>query len=180
MTFGGNSTLKDFKNNGNRGTWFVKYSADWCGHCQDLQPTWEEFTKTQQQTLEKKGVKVVSVSDKEIASVKNKLGGQEIRSFPTLHLVKDGQVTEFNKERTMEGLTSFIEEHVKTRQAGGNGKQGKKSSRGVSSRKSRRQRFLARGGAKSRRLSMKARNNKKSSSNSNNNSKKQRRRFLRN
>ena len=175
MTVGGNSTLNDFKNNGNKGTWFVKYSADWCGHCQDLQPTWEKFTKTQQQTLEKKGVKVVSVSDKEIASVKEALGGQEIRSFPTLHLVKDGQVTEFNKERTMDGLTSFIEENVKSRQAGGSRgkhKQGKKSSRGVSSRKSRRQRFLAQGGARSRRNNRSGRNR--------NNSKKQRRRFLRN
>ena len=31
--------------------WFVKYYAPWCGHCQALEPVWEEFNSKHQDEI---------------------------------------------------------------------------------------------------------------------------------
>ncbi|XP_055340028.1 protein disulfide-isomerase 2-like [Paramacrobiotus metropolitanus] len=81
----------------------VEFYAPWCGHCKKLSPIYDEL-----------GEKFQSRDDVVIAKMDataNELEHTRIDSFPTIKLYKkgDNQVVEYNGERTLEGLTKFVE-----------------------------------------------------------------------
>lgn len=81
----------------------VEFYAPWCGHCKQLAPIYdqlgEKFAKNEEVVIAKMDATV------------NEMEHTKITSFPTLKLYKkgDNQVVEYNGERTLEGLTKFIE-----------------------------------------------------------------------
>jgi len=81
----------------------VEFYAPWCGHCKQLVPIYEQL-----------GDKYKDRDDVVVAKMDataNELEHTKINSFPTIKLYKKGtnQVVDFNGERTLEGLTQFIE-----------------------------------------------------------------------
>jgi protein disulfide-isomerase A6 len=62
--------------------WFIKFYAPWCGHCKNMEPTWEELAK------DLKGrVKIARVDCTQETVTANKFG---IQGFPTLKLFPPG------------------------------------------------------------------------------------------
>ncbi|XKL63465.1 hypothetical protein PGB90_005829 [Kerria lacca] len=81
----------------------VEFYAPWCGHCKQLAPIYDEL-----------GEKYKDKEDIVIAKIDataNELENTKISSFPTITFYpKDkSKVVEYNGERTLEGLSKFIE-----------------------------------------------------------------------
>lgn len=81
----------------------VEFYAPWCGHCKKLVPIYDELAE-----------KFASRDDILVAkmdSTANELEHTRIDSFPTIKLYKkgDNKVVEYNGERTLEGMTKFLE-----------------------------------------------------------------------
>ncbi|TGZ37523.1 Protein disulfide-isomerase [Temnothorax longispinosus] len=82
---------------------FVEFYAPWCGHCQQLAPIYEKLGEKY-----KDNDKLVIAK---MDATANELEDIKISNFPTLILYKKGtnEGVEYNGERTLEGLSQFIE-----------------------------------------------------------------------
>jgi protein disulfide-isomerase A1 len=90
----------------------VEFYAPWCGHCKQLAPIYD---KLGEKFLEDNSVLIAKMD-----STVNELEHTKINSFPTIKLYKkgDNKVVDYNGERTLEGLTKFIETDGSYGQAG--------------------------------------------------------------
>lgn len=83
----------------------VLFHAEWCGHCKNFMPTWNE-AKTSLQSSD------VVLKDFEADTNKEVMKENQVSSFPTLKLFKkNGEVVEYEGERTLEALGEFIEKN---------------------------------------------------------------------
>jgi protein disulfide-isomerase A1 len=81
----------------------VEFYAPWCGHCKQLAPIWDKL-----------GEKFADRDDIVVAkmdSTLNELEDIKVQGFPTIKLFKKGDnaVVDYNGERTLEGLSKFLE-----------------------------------------------------------------------
>ncbi|ORX89752.1 thioredoxin-domain-containing protein [Basidiobolus meristosporus CBS 931.73] len=81
------------------GPWFIKFFAPWCGHCKKLAPTWEELGSKLKNTI---NVGSVDCTDHEGICKRN-----EIRGYPTLKFLQDGNSISYSGPRTLEKLSDF-------------------------------------------------------------------------
>jgi len=85
-------------------TVLVEFYAPWCGHCKQLAPIYDEL-----------GEKFADRADEfviaKMDATQNELEDIKIQSFPTIKLFpKDSdEVIDYNGERTLLGLTKFVE-----------------------------------------------------------------------
>lgn len=81
----------------------VEFYAPWCGHCKQLAPIYDELGEK----FSSNGNIVIAKMD----ATANELEHTKIVSFPTIKLYAkgDNHVVEYNGERTLEGLSKFIE-----------------------------------------------------------------------
>lgn len=81
----------------------VEFYAPWCGHCKQLAPIYDQ--------LGEKFAGNDAVVVAKIDATANELEHTKITSFPTIKLYKkgDNSVVDYNGERTLEALASFIE-----------------------------------------------------------------------
>ncbi|XP_069161870.1 protein disulfide-isomerase isoform X2 [Procambarus clarkii] len=81
----------------------VEFYAPWCGHCKQLAPIYDQLGERYKdhETI------VISKMD----ATANELEHTKIQSFPTLKLYKKetNEVVEYNGERTLEGISKFLE-----------------------------------------------------------------------
>lgn len=81
------------------GPWFIKYYAPWCGHCQQLAPTWLDMAHTLQGQ--------VNVGEVDCTVQSDLCERQGIKGFPTVKFYHSGATSEFRASRTLEALTDF-------------------------------------------------------------------------
>ncbi|KAG0224587.1 hypothetical protein BGX31_007933 [Mortierella sp. GBA43] len=79
--------------------WLIEYYAPWCGHCKALAPTYEKVAEA----LKGK----VNVGKVDCPANEVICKSQKVRGYPTIKLHYHEQATEFKKQRSQEGLTSF-------------------------------------------------------------------------
>ncbi|KAI8150188.1 thioredoxin-like protein [Fennellomyces sp. T-0311] len=80
-------------------TWFIKYYAPWCGHCQNLAPAWEQMAKDLRRQV---NVGEVNCENHRDVCVNNGVHG-----FPTLKLYTAGAEHEYHNDRSLVSLVSF-------------------------------------------------------------------------
>ncbi|EDW06703.1 thioredoxin domain-containing protein 5 homolog [Drosophila mojavensis] len=85
---------------------FVKFYAPWCGHCQKLQPTWEQLaTETVGIVIAK--VDCTSPDNKEICV------DQQVEGYPTLFLYKNGKrQNEYEGSRSLPELQAYVKKFI--------------------------------------------------------------------
>lgn len=81
----------------------VEFYAPWCGHCKALAPVYDQLGEKY------KDHETIVVAKMDAAS--NELEHTRVNSYPTIKLYKreTNEAVEYNGERTLEGLTKFLE-----------------------------------------------------------------------
>lgn len=88
----------------------ILFYADWCPHCKTAKPIWEEV-KTQYEGKIINGQQVIFTEvncSEETAEVEQMMNKYNIEGFPTIKLLKDGQVIEYDAKPTKETLNQFL------------------------------------------------------------------------
>ena len=85
-----------------KSTKLVYFYMDGCGHCKNFTPTWDNFCSTNSSTI--KTYKF------EQAQVREQITEYNISGFPTILLLdkNNAKIDEYNGERTVEALTSYV------------------------------------------------------------------------
>ena len=96
--------------NGTKSAELLFFYADWCPHCKTAKPAWEDI-KSQYENKTINGYKVVFTEincTNESAEVEQMMNKYNIEGFPTIKLLKDGQIIEFDAKPTRETLNEFL------------------------------------------------------------------------
>jgi len=86
------------------------FYANWCPHCKAAKPHWQEI-KDEYEGKEVNGYTLVFTEvdcTEETPEVKDKTSEYDIEGYPTIKLVKDGQVVDYDAKPTKETLEKFI------------------------------------------------------------------------
>lgn len=86
------------------------FFADWCPHCKAAKPIWNEL-KTEYENKTINGYHVVFTEidcSNETAEVEQMMNKYNIEGYPTIKLLKDGQVVEYDAKPSKATLTQFL------------------------------------------------------------------------
>lgn len=86
------------------------FYADWCPHCKTAKPIWDDL-KSQYQNKTINGYQLIFTDvncTKESAETDQMMNKYNIEGFPTIKLLKDGQIIEYDAKPTKETLNEFL------------------------------------------------------------------------
>jgi len=86
------------------------FYADWCPHCKSAKPIWNEI-KTEYENKIMNGYKITFTEincSEETVEVDKLMNQYNVEGYPTIKLIKDGQVIEYDAKPTKETLTQFL------------------------------------------------------------------------
>jgi thiol-disulfide isomerase/thioredoxin len=96
--------------NGDKQVELLFFYADWCPHCRTAKPIWEKF-KNEHQNKAIHGYRIIFTEvncTNETAETEQMMNKYNIEGFPTIKLLKDGQIIEFDAKPTSETLNEFL------------------------------------------------------------------------
>ena len=90
------------------------FSTDWCPHCKVAQPEWDKLvSKFDGQLINGKPVIFTHYNcTTETPEIKTLISQYNISGYPTVKLLKDGQVIDFDAKPTEASLTQFLQASV--------------------------------------------------------------------
>ncbi len=86
------------------------FYADWCPHCKAAKPIWNDL-KAEYENKTINGYKVIFTEvdcSEETAEVEKLMNQYNVEGYPTIKLIKDGQVIEYDAKPSKETLTKFL------------------------------------------------------------------------
>jgi thiol-disulfide isomerase/thioredoxin len=86
------------------------FFANWCPHCKTAMPIWENL-KADHDTKLVRGYKIIFTEvdcTEETPEVEELMNRYKIEGYPTIKLLKDGQVIEYDAKPTKENLEKFL------------------------------------------------------------------------
>lgn len=114
---------------------FIKFYANWCGHCHTIDPHWKKLVAKVQSKYADKNVAIVAVESKKMNADINEIvsgakGLGKVDGFPTVGLIHNKKWTPFNGERTTEAMLAYVEENmINKKMAGGAGAGGARATK---------------------------------------------------
>jgi len=86
------------------------FFADWCPHCKAAKPIWNELkTEYQNKTINGYNVLFTEIDcSSETAEVDQMMNKYNVEGYPTIKLLKDGQVIEYDAKPSKATLTQFL------------------------------------------------------------------------
>jgi thioredoxin-like negative regulator of GroEL len=82
------------------------FNTEWCGYSKQFQPIWDEFSKKVNNSVQVMDIKCDDDTNKELCN------RYDIPGFPSVVLVENDNVTNFNGPRTVDGLIEFVNKSV--------------------------------------------------------------------
>ena len=109
-SFKPNNELMTANSNGSKEAELLLFYADWCPHCKTAKPIWNELKdEYQDKTINGYSVVFTEVNcTTETAEVEKMMNQYKVEGFPTIKLLKDGQVVEYDAKPTKETLSQFL------------------------------------------------------------------------
>ena len=86
------------------------FFADWCPHCKTAKPIWNDL-KSEYQNKTINGYQVIFTEincSEETAEVEKLMNQYNVEGYPTIKLLKDGQIIEYDAKPSKETLTQFL------------------------------------------------------------------------
>lgn len=86
------------------------FYADWCPHCKTAKPIWNDL-KAQYQNKTINGYQVIFTEincSEETAEVDKMMNQYNVEGYPTIKLLKDGQVIEYDAKPSKDTLNQFL------------------------------------------------------------------------
>jgi len=86
------------------------FFADWCPHCKAAKPIWNDL-KAEYENKTINGYHVIFTEidcSTETAEVDKMMNKYNVEGYPTIKLLKDGQVIEYDAKPSKETLTQFL------------------------------------------------------------------------
>ena len=86
------------------------FYADWCPHCKAAKPIWNDI-KSEYENKTINGYTIVFTEvdcSEETTEVEKLMNQYNVEGYPTIKLVKDGQVIEYDAKPTKDSLTKFL------------------------------------------------------------------------
>jgi len=86
------------------------FYAEWCPHCKTAKPIWDDL-KSEYQNKTINGYKVIFTEincTTESAEVEEMMNKYNVEGFPTIKLLKDGQIIEYDAKPSKATLTQFL------------------------------------------------------------------------
>jgi thiol-disulfide isomerase/thioredoxin len=86
------------------------FFTDWCPHCKTAKPIWYDI-KSEYENKTINGYQVVFTEvdcSNETAEVEQMMNKYSVEGYPTIKLLKDGQVIEYDAKPTKDTLTQFL------------------------------------------------------------------------
>jgi thiol-disulfide isomerase/thioredoxin len=86
------------------------FYADWCPHCKAAKPIWNDI-KSEYENKTINGYKIVFTEvdcSEETSEVEKLMNQYSVEGYPTIKLLKDGQVIEYDAKPSKETLTKFL------------------------------------------------------------------------
>jgi thiol-disulfide isomerase/thioredoxin len=88
----------------------ILFTVDWCPHCKQAKPEWEQV-KTEYNGTVVNGYTILFTEvncTNETPDIEKMVNQYKIEGYPTIKMIKDGQVIEFDAKPTKSTLTQFI------------------------------------------------------------------------
>ena len=105
-----NEHLASSDSNNGKSAELLLFYVDWCPHCKTAKPAWDEI-KTQYENKTINGYKFIFTEinfTEETAEVEEMMNKYSIEGFPTIKLLKDGQIVEYDAKPTKSTLDQFL------------------------------------------------------------------------
>jgi thiol-disulfide isomerase/thioredoxin len=86
------------------------FYADWCPHCKTAKPIWEEL-KSEYKNKTINGYHVIFTDvncSEETAEVERMMNQYSVEGYPTIKLLKDGQIIEYDAKPSRDTLVQFL------------------------------------------------------------------------
>jgi thiol-disulfide isomerase/thioredoxin len=86
------------------------FYADWCPHCKTAKPIWNDL-KSEYENKTINGYKVIFTDincSEETAEVDKMMNQYSVEGYPTIKLLKDGQIIEYDAKPSKDTLTQFL------------------------------------------------------------------------
>jgi thiol-disulfide isomerase/thioredoxin len=86
------------------------FYVDWCPHCKTAKPDWNDL-KAEYENKTINGYKVIFTEvncTNETAEVEQLMDKYKIEGFPTIKLIKDGEVVEYDAKPSKETMEQFL------------------------------------------------------------------------
>jgi thiol-disulfide isomerase/thioredoxin len=87
------------------------FFADWCPHCKSAKPIWTEIKNEYQNNPINNYTVIfteIDCSNEDDKHADQMMSRYNVEGFPTIKLIKDGQVMEFDAKPTKDNLTKFL------------------------------------------------------------------------
>ena len=90
------------------------FSANWCPHCKTAKPVWTELSSDYEDKMIN-GYRIIFTNvdcSEETGEVERLMDKYKVEGFPTIKLIKDGQVYDFDAKPTRAALEQFLTSYL--------------------------------------------------------------------
>lgn len=90
----------------------LMFTVNWCPHCKKAAPIWKKFSEEYQgKTINgyKLNFQTINCTDEKDVEVKDLLDKYKIEGYPTIKLLKDGEVISFDAKPEQKTLEKFLQ-----------------------------------------------------------------------